>query len=76
MTNAERATMMIPQKLRDIGATVGVRITYSKYAAKKRNGWPLKSSKPYSIRYDDGTLCASFATLAALERNLRERAGC
>jgi hypothetical protein len=62
------------QKLRDIGATVSLRIEHR--ATTMRRGQVRVSRKPWSLRYADGTLCAAFATLDALERNLRGRAGC
>ncbi len=62
------------QKLRDIGATIGVLIEF-KPTVRKR-GWPEKSAKPWSLRCQDGTLLCAFASLNQLERNLRARAGC
>jgi hypothetical protein len=62
------------QKLRDIGATCGYLLDHK--ATRRVRGWPEKSRKPWHILYGDGTLCASFATLDQLEKNLRARAGC
>jgi len=62
------------QKLRDIAHEIGLMIEYKE--TLRVRGWPQKSSKPWSLRYSDGTLLCSFATLAQLERNLRARAGC
>lgn len=62
------------QKLRDIAAEIGLRIEHK--AMRRVRGWPVKSEKPWSLRYSDDTLLASFRTLAQLERNLRGRAGC
>ena len=42
----------------------------------RRRGWPTVSVRPFHILYTDGTLCASFATIEAMERNLRGRCGC
>ena len=65
----------IPQKLRDIGAQCGYLLRYepTRYEGA---GWPRKSSKPFHIRYSDLTLCCAFATLKAMEKNLRGRCGC
>lgn len=62
------------QKLRGIGATIGLRLEYK--ATVRRRGWPERSAKPWSLRYGDDTLVCAFATLEQLERNLRARAGC
>lgn len=62
------------QKLRDIAATCGYLVEYQ--GTRRVRGWPERSSKPWSIRYGDGTLCAAFAKLDQLERNLRGRCGC
>lgn len=56
------------QKLRDIAATCGYRLAY-----KPRTSRMHRSKKPWSLRYSDGTLCASFNTLDQLERNMRGR---
>lgn len=64
------------QKLRDIGATCGYLLDYRAMRATRKNGFPMRSSKPWHILYSDGTLCASFATFRAFERNLRGRCGC
>lgn len=62
------------QKLRGIGAVCGYILDYT--ATRKVRDWPEKSKKPWHIRYADGTLCASFPTLVAMENNLRGRCGC
>jgi hypothetical protein len=62
------------QKLRDIAAEIGLYLVF--VGTRRVRGWPEKSKKPWSLRYTDGTLLASFATLAQLETNLRGRAGC
>ena len=62
------------QKLRDIAATCGYRVDH--IATRRVRGWPEKSKKPWHILYGDGTLCASFATLDSMEKNLRGRCGC
>lgn len=62
------------QKLRDIAATCGYTLDHK--PTRRVRGWPEKSKKPWHILYSDGTLCASFATFRAFERNLRGRCGC
>jgi hypothetical protein len=62
------------QKLRDIAAEIGLMIAHKAYRPVR--GWPVKSSKPWSLRYGDGTLLCPFSKLEQLERNLRGRAGC
>lgn len=42
----------------------------------RRRGWPQRSARPYHLWTADGTFLAAFATTEALERNLRDRAGC
>lgn len=37
--------------------------------------WPQASSKPYHLAHADGSHIAAFATLEALEKNLRARIG-
>lgn len=73
---AQRAGVRLAyaQKLRDIGATCGYLLDHK--ATRRVRGWPEPSKKPWHILYSDGTLCASFATLDKLERNLRGRRGC
>lgn len=62
------------QKLRDIAAEIFLFVEYQ--PTRRVRGWPVKSEKPWSLRYTDGTLLCAFRTLEQLEKNLRGRAGC
>lgn len=56
-----------------VAATYGYGVTHK--PTRKVRGWPVASAKPYQLTRD-GCHLASFATLDALEINLRARAGC
>ena len=64
----------IPAKLHRIAESAGYRLDYKPMV--RRRGWPTESARPYHLSFDDGSHLAAFATLAALENNLRARAGC
>lgn len=64
----------IPLKLHTIANETGYQLEYRRTV--RRGGWPTPSQKPFGLYYSDGSHCASYATLAALENALRARAGC
>jgi hypothetical protein len=65
--------MTIPAKLHAIAQSNGYLLDYRPRV--KVRGWPQDSAKPFHLRYSDDSFLSSFATLDALERALRARAG-
>ena len=66
--------MCIPLKLLLIAERAGY---FAEYRPTRRvRGWPTPSARPYQLSYKDGTFLTAFATLEALERAVRARAGC
>jgi hypothetical protein len=66
--------MTIPAKLQAIADRAGYHLEFR--PTIRVRGWPQKSEKPYALFHADWSHIASFKTLDALERNLRNRAGC
>lgn len=64
----------IPQRLLETMRGLGYN-AYVKPLTYVR-GWPHRSKRPYQLEFTGGGHIASFASLKALERNFRGRAGC
>lgn len=64
----------IPLKLHKVAESAGYHLEH--HNVVRRRGWPTASAKPFILYFKDGSYIASFATLKALENNLRARAGC
>lgn len=64
----------IPAKLHTVAESAGYHVEYR--GLVYRRGWPEASAKPFALYFMDGSYLTSFATLKALENNLRARAGC
>lgn len=62
------AALARAQKLAE-SANYQVRFEGTKYV----RGWPSASSKPYHLKYADGSHLASYGTLDALLKSLRGR---
>lgn len=70
----EKKVLKIPAELQEVAERNGYFIEIKPLVYIK--GWPHESKRPFQLHWlDGGGYLASFATIEALERNFRGRAG-